>query len=140
MDQNVKEIYKELREIGHNRANGCLQCARKIAFWESLGDSVRLVAEPEYENYFDVYGEPDTDKERREIESIINAHGLYWVRGEFIDPITETWVQGGSCGMIIPDKYDAENPRDMGGPFNVMWDTLCERERHMESIVGILTE
>lgn len=81
------------------RAACALQSARTLAQWRELenGGLVRLKAEPEQENYFDVYGEPETAKERKAIEQQLDRDGCWIVIAEYFDGTH--WQQADSIGM-----------------------------------------
>jgi hypothetical protein len=76
-----------------------LRAARTIlAFRETeKAGLVRLRAEEEQENYFDIYGREDNEKRQREMEAIIERDGCWWTCSEWFDG-TE-WHQADSCGM-----------------------------------------
>lgn len=73
--------------------------AHTLQLWrerESDGQ-VRIVAEPEVENYFDSYGEPDGIKERAELEALLERYGCWWVAAEYFDG--SNWICADSVGM-----------------------------------------
>lgn len=65
--------------------------------------TVRLVMEPEVENYFNVYGEPDSEREKRELIETLNSKGCYWVASEFWNPDSQEWEVADSIGMCVYD-------------------------------------
>ena len=60
---------------------------------------VRLRAFPETESYFDVYGEPDSARERQEIIDQIDLHGCWLVESEFY--ADGQWHHADSVGMCV---------------------------------------
>jgi hypothetical protein len=58
--------------------------ARIIERWEEAESAglVRLTAEPEQDSYFDVFGQPDTEKEKRAIIASIERNGNYCIMSE----------------------------------------------------------
>jgi hypothetical protein len=73
--------------------------------WEKAEDAglVRMVAEPENENYFDVYGEPDSQEEREEIADRIERDGVYMYAAQYLNQDTGEWETADSIGMIFGD-------------------------------------
>lgn len=104
----IQRQYALARKAGW-RAHEALYAARAIADFESLGeDAVRLRAEPEDENYFDVYGEPEgytdihgrhvsPEQERKNIERSIERDGCWYVFSEWFDG--DEWQQADGVGM-----------------------------------------
>lgn len=83
-----------------------------IADWKQAEEAglVRLRAEHEYENYFDVCGDPEgyedaegnqvsAEEEREQLERSIELYGCYWVVSEYFDG--RKWQQANSIGMCI---------------------------------------
>lgn len=71
---------------------------------------VRLRALPEFESYFDVYGEPDSPEERQEIIDQIERTGCWFVISEYF--ADGEWHHADSVGMCVgyDDPLDpAEN-------------------------------
>lgn len=58
---------------------------------------VRLRCEEEQENYFDVYGREDDEKQQKEMEAILERDGCWWTCSEWFDG--EEWQHADSCGM-----------------------------------------
>lgn len=59
---------------------------------------MRIVAEPEQENYFDVYGEPDDEKDRAEMETLLERYGCWVVFAQIALP-NGCWETVDSVGM-----------------------------------------
>ncbi len=84
-----------------------LDAARTILRFRELEDAgaVRIRSEHQSENYFDIFGEPDTDKERKEIIDSIDRNGLHWVTSEVCSRCEECedeqWEHADSVGMCI---------------------------------------
>jgi hypothetical protein len=102
----LQSTYARFRAQGL-RAVQALRSARTLEEWNPAGESVRLRTEEEQESYFDVYGEPDTKKERDEIVALIERDGCVCILGEYLDPITGKWTLATSLGMVIePSPLD----------------------------------
>lgn len=78
-----------------------LHSAKTLEQWELYESAglVRLIAEPEQESYFDVYGKPDTEKERQEIIRYLDLWGCFCI-------ISQVWIDGkwehaDSVGMCV---------------------------------------
>lgn len=85
-----------------------------------MGDNfgmVRLGVEPDQDNYFDIYGEPEgytnadgaevtAEQERQDIIDLIDRDGIWWVFAEYRISPRHPWEIGDSIGMII----GANNP------------------------------
>lgn len=99
MTEEEKRIYTKFRDAGWPAAQA-LSNVKILAKWDRAEDAglVRLWAEDETENYFDVYGETDSEKERREICDSINNYGCLCVCGQVRDG---KWITVDSVGMII---------------------------------------
>jgi hypothetical protein len=76
-----------------------LHAARTIlAFHEAeKAGLVRLRAEEEQKNYFDVMGREDDPRHQKEIGEIIERDGCWWTCSEWFDG--EKWQIADSCGM-----------------------------------------
>ena len=74
---------------------------------------VRMVVEPEQENYFDVYGEPDTQEERDLIIANIEAEGLNMFASQYRKSRADDWETADSIGMIIGDLADTGYEDDL---------------------------
>lgn len=85
------------------RAACALNKARTLKQWRTAeaAGRVRLRAEPEQENYFDVYGEPDTEQERKAITEQIERDGCWLVVAEYLCRYCGQWKHGDSIGMCI---------------------------------------
>lgn len=83
------------------RAACALNHARTLDAWRraEVAGLVRLRSEPERENYFDVYGEPDDERERASIVAEIERNGCWWVVSEYWDG--EDWQLADSIGMCV---------------------------------------
>lgn len=83
------------------RAMCALQNARTLSVFRELEDQglVRIKAQEEEENYFDVYGEPDDERERERMVKILDRDGCWYVYSEYFSPETETWKHADGVGM-----------------------------------------
>ena len=75
-------------------------------------NKVCLHMEPEQENYFSVYGEPDTVEEKNAIIHEIDTYGLWYIVSEVRCKCCSKWDVADSVGMcIFNDPLDpVENP------------------------------
>lgn len=102
--------YREFKNQGAycippGRAACAIRNARTLAEWRAARNSnlVRLRMIPEEESYFDVFGRPDNEKERKEIETLLDRWGCYWVVSE-VNHGNETrddWQHADSIGMCV---------------------------------------
>lgn len=111
----MKHTYSDFRKAGYS-ASQSHYMAKAVAEFNALGDEcVRISAEPEYENYFDVYGEPcgytdphgryhSPEQERKDIEQQIERDGCYCVVAYYFDDIDNKWVPTDSVGMCVGYK------------------------------------
>ena len=106
MDKHVMRLYQRLSARGTSHivgryAEGCLRGARVIAKFRELEDTdkVRIVAEPEQESYFSVYGEPDTAEERDAMVAELELNGCWWVCAQVACPKCGEWQHVDSVGM-----------------------------------------
>lgn len=88
------------------RAACALRSAKTLEQWrdyESAG-LVRLRVEPEQENYFDVYGKPDTERERLQLEAALERDGCWFIVSEVNhgnEAIGDQWEIADSIGMCV---------------------------------------
>lgn len=106
MNATVKRYYKLfLQNHGYctppGRAVCALRDARTVAEFEELESQglVRIKAEPEQESYFDVYGEPDNEKERKATEDYLERWGCWAVFSEYFDG--DDWQHADCIGMCV---------------------------------------
>lgn len=96
-----------------------LSAAKTILAFRELESRglVRMRAEPEQENYFDVFGEPESytnaqghevsaDKAREDLIATLDRDGCWWTVSEWFDG--DEWQHADSCGMHAGYK----NPLD----------------------------
>lgn len=107
MNPQIRTDFRRFLDAGPyatppGRAACALDHARILAAWREAEDAghVRLRSEPEHECYFDVYGEPDDERERERISDLIDRLGCYWVVAEYLTEDDE-WEQADSIGMCI---------------------------------------
>lgn len=104
----MNRIYKDLRAVGYP-ASQAHRMAKTVAEFLPRYD-VQIVAEPEQDGYFDVYGEPEgyvdqfgkwhsPEDERTEIVDQIDRLGLWIVCAQVRDPQTNEWETVDSVGM-----------------------------------------
>ena len=68
----------------------------------------RVECEPECDDYFEVFGDPDTKEERKEIENMMERHGCWWYAYEVRASKSDAWECGASLGMVIGDLEAVE--------------------------------
>jgi hypothetical protein len=120
------QYYKKARRAGYRSAEAWRIANTMAEADEHLVDkhdepttgSIRLIAEPECENYFDVYGLPEAytnangrrvsaKQATKEMEDLLERNGCYYVASEVFDG--EDWVHADSIGMIVENR-----PTDWG--------------------------
>lgn len=71
MTKTLSDYYKQARAAAGYRAQLALRTAKILERWNAAGDNVRLLAEPEEENYYDVYRLPEayTDGHGRRVSA-----------------------------------------------------------------------
>lgn len=110
---NTLNTYAKFRHAGYP-AQQALRYAKTLRTWEQADYKglVKIEAKAEYENYFDVYGEPNgyTDQhgryhsaedERKEIEQEIEQKGCWYVVTYYRMDEGDEWQQADSIGMCI---------------------------------------
>lgn len=99
--------HKPLMLVGSDAACS-LDAARTILAFREMENAglVRMRAEPETENYFDVFGDEMDKKEKKRMEEIIDLLGCWQTVSEFFDG--EEWQFADACGMHTGYK----NPLD----------------------------
>ncbi len=124
METWTKSLYRDFRCVGW-RAKDALWAARTVAEFDDLEDEllVRIRVEPEEENYFDVYGKPDTEKERKEIIEIIDQLGCWVVFTEYRLHPEGKWEIGGAVGMCT-GYQNPESPFENEYVPGLMWEAI----------------
>lgn len=102
MDPATLANYHKFREAGARPVHA-LSAARTVARFRELEDAgvVRLRLEPEFENYFDVFGEPDDPSEKAILCDAIERGGLWYTASDYLDPSTGEWENADGCGMHL---------------------------------------
>ena len=100
MEKQLLSYYRRFRSIGQ-KSQTALHSAKTLKEFKSLEfeGKARLRMEPEEENYFSVYGEPDTVEQRKEQEDILDRLGCWWVTSESSCPSCGSWEHTDSIGM-----------------------------------------
>lgn len=91
---------------------------------EEIDDNTRIIAIPETENYFDVYGEPEgyetgtdevvtAEQERNDIVDMINRDGLWQYASQCRCPACGQWETVDSIGMVIGSLDDSGYREDL---------------------------
>lgn len=108
VDGKLRNYFQRFLETGAycappGRSACALTGARTLLKWEELESAglVRLRAEPESDSYFDVYGEPDSKRERESIVESIERDGCWCVVAEYLDDQKGTWQHADSIGMCV---------------------------------------
>jgi len=105
MKKQTLRYYKQFKAerpahvVGQFSAN-CLQYAKILQVFDDLGDSVRIQCEPEEENYYDVYGIPESDKEKRQLAESLEK-GCWYVFSEYKCPCCGQWNRADGIGMCV---------------------------------------
>lgn len=91
-------VHSPFMLLGHN-AEQALAAARTLLRFQELEDQglVRMRCEPEEENYFDVYGREENERDHKRIEEAIEQLGCWWTASEYFDG--HEWQVADSCGM-----------------------------------------
>jgi hypothetical protein len=108
MSDRIAE-YRRIRSLG-NRGGIVGEAARSA--WDDAGvrcifarleaqDKVRIIAEPEIESYFDVYGQCETRKDREQLDRVINDWGCWRVVSQYRADVDADWEDADSVGMCI---------------------------------------
>ena len=115
MTPTIKQAYQQFRSAGY-QAHVALSSAKSCVEFMELGNGkVRIIAEPEFENYFDALGEPEgytdihgkhhsAEEERKTIEQSIERNGIYCIVAKYRDEETGKWESADSVGMCIYDN------------------------------------
>ncbi len=98
------EYYNRFRKLGYG-ASLAWENAKIVDRFERESDDgrgrVRIVADPEEDSYFDVFGKPDTDKERDAIAEAIDRYGCWYVHTDTRCPACDSWTIQDGVGMNI---------------------------------------
>jgi len=102
---NKQKMYKKFRECGHDPLDSyrAMQIYSEFKQLEFL-DKVKIELFNEFDNYFDVYGEPDTEKERQDIIDQINNLGCFYASGMYKNK--REWELADSIGFLIYNRPD----------------------------------
>ena len=95
-----------------------------ITVYEDINKNARIIIEPEYESYFDIYGEPEgyenkegytvsAEEERAEIIDIINRSGIFRYIAQARCTCCNAWKNMDSIGMIIGDLKESGYYEDL---------------------------
>ena len=116
MNKSEQKTYQAARKEGYGAAES-LRIAKTQEVFHNLEYQglVRLRAEPEEENYFDVYGEPtgyegangrrvSAEQERKETYDLINLHGCWCIFSEWRGSEESDWERADSVGMCAGYK------------------------------------
>lgn len=142
MTTRQKELYLQARHAGHN-ASEAWHSAKIVAEFEQHSDNVRITAETEQENYFDVYGKPEgyvdqfgnhhsAEQEYEEIHDSINRLGCWIVSGEFRNESGE-WEMADCVGMNTGYSDPCDWRQNWYVP-QLMQSALAGRKQHVESL------
>ena len=105
MKQLQKDFHRFLETGAFCKPPGRAACAfahaKILETWREYETAglVRLRTVPEEENYFDVYGKPDTEKERLLIESDLEQNGCWFIIAEVNND--GKWEAVDSVGMCV---------------------------------------
>jgi hypothetical protein len=113
MQKNLINKYFEFKRTGNahivgKSASCALSAARTAIKFESMGGDVRIAAEAEIDGYFDVFGEPDCERERARIVDLLENWGCWYVYSEYRDPASGNWVSADGIGMCVYENPTSE--------------------------------
>lgn len=108
MNTQIHKLYAQFRAhppfmlVGQNAALA-LSSARTLARFRELESRglVRLYAEPEMENYFDVYGREDSPKLQKQMEETLERLGCDYVVAEWRSEDQGEWEHADGVGMCV---------------------------------------
>jgi hypothetical protein len=118
MKKEEIENFKKFRSGGMKAINAFFSAKTLCEFkaLEEIGQA-RIKIQYEEENYFHVFGEPESEKERRYIVATIEKFGLWYVKAEVKCPCCGQWEHVEGIGMIIAndpaDPYENEYAIDL---------------------------
>lgn len=114
MNKELASLWSKLRAENYHALTAWM-AAKSILRFKELEEEgrVRLRCEPELENYFSTYGEPEgytntngkrvsAKEERAELVRIMDRDGLWWLCSEVWDG--EEWQHSDSIGMCMGYK------------------------------------
>lgn len=135
--KEIKRIYARLRAnpvamLVGRQAEMCLRDARAIAEFETLASAglVRITSEDECENYFDVYGREDNERDQKRMEETIRRMGCVRVVSEWFDG--SEWQMADSIGMCVYDR--PESPFENCYVVELMREAITAAENHAVSL------
>lgn len=107
---NKQKAYARFRAHGHDALRAWCKTVI-LSRWDELEKAglVRLASDEEQESYFDVYGTPDDEKERKSIEHYLDLWGCFCVYTEY-KGVDGEWRPADSIGMCVYE--DATDPFD----------------------------
>lgn len=111
MNASLRSDFHRFLETGGyatppGRTACALRSARILAEFRAAESAglVRIVPQAHDENYFDVYGEPDSEKERLQIEASLERMGCWLVSAEVNEGSEsegDDWISADSIGMCV---------------------------------------
>lgn len=105
MNKQTITEYKKFRKLGYSASNSLHNAKAVIAFEELESQGVvRIAAEYEQEDYFSVYGKPDSAKEYKAICDLLESKGCWYVFTQVKCICCEQWITVDAIGMIIEDN------------------------------------
>ncbi len=112
INKDLLKTYKQFRThspfmlVGRN-AELALNSAKTLLKFRELeaAGKVRMCADVEEENYFDVYGEPETTKQKEAICESIESNGIYYVYSQVDNACDccgrDDWETADGVGMCV---------------------------------------
>lgn len=153
MNAELLRLYHQCRQrkpfmlVGRDAACS-LSAAKTILRFRELESRglVRMRAEPEQENYFDVFGDPEAytnaqghkvsgEQAKADLIAALDRDGVWWTCSEWFDG--EEWNHADSCGM----HAGYSNPLD---PFencyviDEMAEAIRQWENHFEEMAAAI--
>lgn len=143
MTPSITKLYHRFRPVTHT-AKEALANAKTVARFHELESDglVRLRCEPEHENYFDVYGEPEAyvgangrrvsaKQALKELEDLLERDGVWWMTSEWFDG--EEWQHADSIGMLSGYK-DPTCPFQNCYVVDHMAEAIKQVENHLSAL------
>lgn len=108
-DRRIVSLFQRLMRsgmsstmVGMNAVQAWQEAQTRIAFDDAeKAGLVRIEAHPEEESYWDVYGEPDSPKEKKQIEEALESMGCWYVVTEWRPSPDAEWEHADSVGMCV---------------------------------------
>jgi len=146
MNKNVLKLYRKFRSVGiggiyGQNAMDCLRNARIVDEFENgeYSNNLRIIAEEESDNYFDVMGRNCiSEKEDKRQEEIIERLGNWCVSAQYRLSDDSDWIHADSIGMCTGYENPA-SPFENGYVPDLMKSAIDALKKEMDDTRGIKT-